>query len=82
MSWVMASIILRKLAAWASARDLKSMAVSLLTPSTRAAISSPNSVASWSRELGVSSSTSWSSAAIRQRWSMRISPKIRATAMG
>lgn len=81
-SLTIARTILRTFCAWASARDLQSSWVSLLTPSTSSATSSPNSWRSCSLVTGVSSMTSCSSAAMMPLASMHISARIRATASG
>ena len=63
MSWTIASIILRKLSTCSSERLLKFSFSSLLTPSTRAAISAPKRPAISCLAVGVSSMTSCISAA-------------------
>ena len=82
MSRAIAISILRKFSACASARLSKVRWVSLLTPSTSSAISSPNSTAIWGLAVGVSSMTSWRSAATIVPWSRRISARIFATCTG
>ena len=53
----------RKFSAWASARLPNERWVSLLTPSTSSAMVSPKLLAIWGLAVGVSSMTSWRSAA-------------------
>ncbi len=65
MSSTIASIILRKLSTCSSVRLLKFSLSSLLTPSTREAISAPNFAAISCLAVGVSSITSCISAAAR-----------------
>ena len=61
MSSTMASSILRKLSAWRSSAEKKSSLLSLVTPSTQRATSSPNSLRTCSTVTLVSSTTSCSS---------------------
>ena len=82
MSRAMAISILRKFSACASAFDSKLICVSLETPSTSSATSSPNSVAMCSLAVGVSSMTSCRMAATMVSWSIRISARIFATCTG
>ena len=60
ISSTMASSILRKLSAWRSSAEKKSSLVSLVTPSTQRATSSPNSLRTCSTVTLVSSTTSCS----------------------
>ena len=60
MSSTMASSILRKLSAWRSSAEKKSSLLSLVTPSTQRATSSPNSLRTCSTVTLVSSTTSCS----------------------
>ncbi len=64
-SRAMASSILRKFSAWASALLSNWILSSLVTPSTRAATGLPKASATLSEVTPVSSTTSWSRAAIR-----------------
>lgn len=82
MSRVIASIILRKFSACASAFDWNCRWVSLDTPSTSSATSSPNSARIRSLLVAVSSITSCRMAALIAWWSIRISAMVRATASG
>ena len=66
----------------ASLRASKSASFSLVTPSTRSAISSPNSAAIWSRETPQSSTTSCSSPAASVASSISSSVRIIVTARG
>ena len=80
MSRLIATIILRMVSPWAFSpyRSLSS----LVTPSTSWATSSPNSSRSCSREYGVSSTVSWSSAATRVASVMPSSARMLVTASG
>ena len=82
MSLDIASTIFWKFSACCSAREENSISVSLLTPSTSAETVRPKRRVSWKRVVGVSSITSWSSAAIKPSLSMRMSARMEATAMG
>ena len=80
MSRLIATIILRIVSAWALSPYLTLS--SLVTPSTRAAISSPKSERSSSSLYGVSSTVSCSSAAHRVGSVMPMSARMVATASG
>ena len=80
MSRAIATIILRMVSA--SAVSPYFTLSSLVTPSTRAATSSPKSAVSCSRVYGVSSTVSWSSAATRVGSVMPMSARIVVTASG
>ena len=82
MSRAIASIILRKYSAWASALLSKVIWVSLLTPSTSSATSRLNSSSICALAVSVSSMTSWRMAATIVGLSRRISARIRATWIG
>ncbi len=82
MSRTMASSILRKLSACASARLLNWIWSSLLTPSTSSATSLPKRVVISSLRVGVSSITSWRIAAISVCGSSLRSASRSATATG
>ncbi len=82
MSSVIASIILRKLSACASALERALIRVSLLTPSTSSATSAPNRPARSGLLTAVSSSTSCSSAAMIVAASSRMLASRLATARG
>ncbi len=82
MSLAIASSILRKFSACASSCEANSMRVILETPSTRPAISAPNSPAIPSLVAPVSSMTSCRIAAESVRASRCIAVRMWATAIG
>ena len=82
ISLTMASSILRKLSACRSSAEKKSSLLSLVTPSTQRATSSPNSLRTSSTVTLVSSTTSCSRPVSRLTTSMRMSARMWATISG
>ena len=80
MSLAIARNIFRRFSAWRSSRLFHSIRPSLVTPSTSPATSGPNFARISSIVRGVSSGTSWSSAAATVTASSRMSARIPATA--
>jgi len=82
MSSTIASSILRKFSAWRCSLEENGMALSLVTPSTTWAISSPNSSRIRSIVVSVSSTTSWRSPAATATVSSFMSARMAATSSG
>ena len=82
MSLLMATNILRMVAACSSVRLSTSMRVIFVTPSTSCATCALNSSSTWSRVTLVSSTVSCSSAAHSVSTSMRKSARMMATSTG
>ena len=82
ISFDIARNIFRKFSAWISSFDSNFMVPSLVTPSTKRAISSPKSATSCSLVYSVSSTTSCKSPPTIVASSIPISARIRATLIG
>ena len=82
MSSDMARRNLRRFSAWRVLSDCRSRRLSLVTPSTRRAVSAPKSASISSMVASVSSTVSWSSAVTMDVLSSLRSARIPATSIG